>query len=99
MAIQFLNVFPEARQRQRVELSGTTYDLVFTWRERAEALYVDVYRTNGDPVVLGRRVRPASDALTGVLDIPGALLGTGADISTFTAIGQDFFVAYGTPDD
>jgi hypothetical protein len=91
-----LNLFPRVRQRQRTELSGTTYELVFTWRERTEALYVDVYELDGTPVVLGRRVRPASDALTGVLDIPGVLLGAGPDTIQPEDIGERFFVGYVT---
>jgi len=91
-----LKTFPKSRYRERVELSGALYDLVWTWRARTQGWYVDVYRDSGEPVALGRRVRVYANALRVSLDIEGALYGIDADY--YASPEDEFEVYYVTPD-
>ena len=95
-----IKTFPRPRARQRTELSGELYELVFTWRRRTQGWYVDVYRDDdGSPVVLGRRLRASADALSATLDIEGAMLGIGPDFPTVEQMGDEFSVYYLISDD
>lgn len=95
-----IKTFPQSRFRERVELSGALYELVFTWRRRTQGWYLDVYRDDtGDPVVLGRRIRSSADAFGVTLDIEGALVGGGPDYPTVEDMDTRFFVFYITADD
>jgi len=48
-------------------MGGTQYNLVFTWRDRCAAWYLDVYLTDGTEVAIGRRISPNFRPLLGVV--------------------------------
>lgn len=96
IVVREVPTFPKARYREQVELQGTTYNLIWTWRQRSLGWYLDVLTLSGEPVALGRRVRPYADAFSSTLDVEGSLFGVGAD---YIMSPSDEFSAYYVTDE
>ena len=85
------------KHRQRVEIGGTVYRVVFTWRQRTEAWYMDLYTSDGDAIALGRRLSAGWSPLDPVTDprIPGGVLVVeGEDGYQRADLGGDLRVLY-----
>lgn len=52
--------------RIRVTLGARAYDLRLTWRERTASWYLDLWKTDGTPIALGRRLTPGWDPILGL---------------------------------
>lgn len=89
---------PEDRkQKQRVELDGDIFDLVLTWRARVSGWYLDMYRKDGTPIALGRRIEPGWSPFLGSTspDLPnGGLVVIGPDDYERTDLGSQLRLVY-----
>ena len=67
---------------ESVTLGSAQYQLVFTWRDRLPAWYLDIYTLDGTAILTGRRVSPGHDLLFGgraALTMAGHLFVRGSD--------------------
>ena len=90
------------KHRQRVELDGTEYRVVLTWRQRPRAWYMDLYTGGGDPIALGRRLSPGWSPQRTASDErlpPGALLVAGPEGYSRTDLGDRLRLLYYTEDE
>jgi hypothetical protein len=62
--MQLVRAFPEHPDHvQTVQLSGVSFRLTLSWRERTEAWYATLTLLDGTPVITGVRLEPSADLL------------------------------------
>lgn len=90
------------KQRQRVELDGTEYQIVLTWRQRPRSWYMDLYDVDGSSIALGRRLDPGWALLRGVQHDqkpPGSFVVLGSTPYRRTDLGDGLRLVYYTQEE
>lgn len=97
---QRIQTYPNLRQHsQAVTLSGQSYRLRLTWRQRNQGWYLDLYEDDNTPLLLGRRLSPgwSPDARTRVL--PGLLYVKGPSPYDRSHLGGRLTLLYYEPEE
>ena len=77
MAIQTLHGFPQFSAFVfRMELNGIRLQFRMTFRERTKSWYLDMFESNGDPLMLGKRLSPFWSPTFGAARISGLIEGS-----------------------